>query len=102
MRALDAGAQWRRRRATGPASSSSRAAGTERVPRCETDDRTDRAQKRRTIGHIVAGNRGATGGSARHLDADVLTFLIADVRGFTRFTQEHSLEMKRRVIMNRA
>jgi YVTN family beta-propeller protein len=28
----------------------------------------------------------------RRLDADVLTFLIADVRGFTRFTQEHGDE----------
>jgi YVTN family beta-propeller protein len=34
----------------------------------------------------------AAGGSVRRLDADVLTFLIADVRGFTRFTQEQGDE----------
>jgi YVTN family beta-propeller protein len=40
----------------------------------------------------VAGETRAAGGSVRRLDADVLTFLIADVRGFTRFTQEQGDE----------
>jgi adenylate cyclase len=35
--------------------------------------------------------------SRRRLDADVLTFLIADVRGFTRFTQEHGDEAASRL-----
>jgi YVTN family beta-propeller protein len=35
--------------------------------------------------------------SGRRLDADVLTFLIADVRGFTRFTQEHGDEAASRL-----
>lgn len=40
----------------------------------------------------MAEETGAAGGAERHTGADVLTFLIADVRGFTRFTQEHGDE----------
>jgi YVTN family beta-propeller protein len=39
----------------------------------------------------------STEGSGRRLDADVLTFLFADVRGFTRFTQEHGDEAASRL-----
>ena len=45
----------------------------------------------------MAGEAEAAGGSGRRLDADVLTFLIADVRGFTRFTQEHGDEAASRL-----
>jgi YVTN family beta-propeller protein len=45
----------------------------------------------------VAGEARAAGGSGRRLDADVLTFLIADVRGFTRFTQEEGDEAASRL-----
>jgi YVTN family beta-propeller protein len=45
----------------------------------------------------VAGEARAAGGSVRRLDADVLTFLIADVRGFTRFTQEQGDEAASRL-----
>ena len=39
----------------------------------------------------------STGESGRRLDAEVLTFLIADVRGFTRFTQEQGDEAASRL-----
>ena len=45
----------------------------------------------------MAGEAGVAGGSTRRLDADVLTFLIADVRGFTRFTQEQGDEAASRL-----
>jgi YVTN family beta-propeller protein len=45
----------------------------------------------------VAGEARAAGGPVRRLDADVLTFLIADVRGFTRFTQEQGDEAASRL-----
>jgi YVTN family beta-propeller protein len=48
----------------------------------------------------VAEEAGAAGGSARRLDADVLTFLIADVRGFTRFTQEEGDEAASQLARN--
>jgi YVTN family beta-propeller protein len=45
----------------------------------------------------VAEESRAAGGSTRRLDADVLTFLIADVRAFTRFTQEQGDEAASRL-----
>jgi WD40 repeat protein/class 3 adenylate cyclase len=45
----------------------------------------------------MKGARGRNGSSAGALSAKILTFLIADVRGYTRFTQEHGDEASARL-----
>ena len=50
------------------------------------------------MGDAPSGNLGPTGGAEGELaDADVHAFLIADIRGYTSFTQEHGDEGAARI-----